>query len=682
MQCKKCGGNLIISDGVYVCESCGTKFSVADYYEDIDTYICYIESDHAGRRTKDSIIAQDLYQKLEANKIKSFYSRISASDLSGELYEKACNAALANAKTVIIIGTSKENFQSLVDRYEELYTGKIVIPVFSEMDPYNIPKNISAIQALDYNKIGSDIDLIKSILNALGRSQEADQLTANSKHAGKKRKKVVWTIIIIAVVMLVVGFLVFGTDMFFKQADEASIDPQLTQYNEAVAYMGEGEYANAIELFYNLTGYKDSDRQLQILYERYAGYYKDDESGVTFHFQILDRNTANIDITSVIDGKQIRITESSLCQAAKAEFDFNDSENNQGTVSVQLNDNDLSLDIKTTAAVSDLTIGDLTAVFQVSDKSDQPFAEAINADTLLGFVKSRTTLGDLKRRGFDIVFVHAIYKDTAASRYKINNTGIELAIFNFDISKSDEYYGDADTSADEPIVFGVSAPAEMIIPDHIGKINDPFVKNDILYVPDGYFAQTGYDLEFGSPSSIEKKEIIAKTGICFTSKDLIGEELFDELVDYYCISGKAEREYQATYPESFPSTEILEDTNSYRTISVYDYKGNYPAMTYRVNKQTFQIEEKYERNNSDLSEENVWEEEYDPALEEGPNVWCPNCGHGYYTTGIGNDGLTCSECGCIWLPMCNICHAQDAVSIKSADGGQFVCNKCGGAWSP
>lgn len=46
-------------------------------------------------------------------------------------------------------------------------------------------------------------------------------------------------------------------------------------------------------------------------------------------------------------------------------------------------------------------------------------------------------------------------------------------------------------------------------------------------------------------------------------------------------------------------------------------------ITYKINKQTFQIEEKYEGNNSDLSEENVWEEEYDPALEEGPNVWCP-----------------------------------------------------------
>ena len=69
------------------------------------------------------------------------------------------------------------------------------------MNPYDIPKNISAIQALDYNKIGSEIDLIKSILNALGRTSEADLLTANNKHTGKKKKKIVLTIIVIAVVM-------------------------------------------------------------------------------------------------------------------------------------------------------------------------------------------------------------------------------------------------------------------------------------------------------------------------------------------------------------------------------------------------------------------------------------------------------------------------------------------------
>lgn len=660
MKCKQCGGNLIIRDGVYLCESCGAKYSVTDYYEDIDTYICYIESDHAGRRTKDSIIAQDLYQKLEANKIKSFYSRISASDLTGELYEKACNAALFTAKTVIIIGTSKENFESLLNHYESLYTGKIVIPVFSEMDPYDIPKNISAIQALNYNKIGADIDLIKSILNALGRSQEADRLTANSKHTGKKCKKVVWSIIIVAVVMLVAGFLVFGTDLFFKQADEAPIDPQLMQYNEAVASMEEGEYSKAIELFYNLTGYKDSDRQLQILYERYAGYYKDDESGVTIHFQIFDGNTANIDITSVVDGKQIRITESSLCQAAKAEFDFNDSENNQGTVSIKLENEEIRLTIVTYSNSNSVSIGNIELVFPLAAKSDKPFATQIDKNTLLSFLQTYTTLSDLRRKGFELELDHSTMENRGFDTYIIQNTDIILAALM-----------DADTS--DSFVFAISAPASIICPERVGKNNDVFLEDNVLYLPDlsimDHFLSLSDDT--ADVRTIENDTMIsfASTLSLDTAHDVAGGFTMDELKQYYFIEYQAMREYNNRYSLEFSGIETLEDTDSYRIVSVYDYQNNFPTENYKIDKRTFQMEE-------------FVPEEYDPALEEGPNVWCPNCGLGFYTTGIGNDSLTCRECGCVWLPMCYLCNAQDAVSIKSADDGQFVCNKCGGAWNP
>ena len=33
-----------------------------------------------------------------------------------------------------------------------------------------------------------------------------------------------------------------------------------------------------------------------------------------------------------------------------------------------------------------------------------------------------------------------------------------------------------------------------------------------------------------------------------------------------------------------------------------------------------------------------------------PNVYCPNCGYGFFTTGVGTDGFFCPECGNNWLP--------------------------------
>lgn len=36
--------------------------------------------------------------------------------------------------------------------------------------------------------------------------------------------------------------------------------------------------------------------------------------------------------------------------------------------------------------------------------------------------------------------------------------------------------------------------------------------------------------------------------------------------------------------------------------------------------------------------------------EETPNVWCPNCGYGFFTTGVGTEGFNCPACGHNWLP--------------------------------
>ena len=36
--------------------------------------------------------------------------------------------------------------------------------------------------------------------------------------------------------------------------------------------------------------------------------------------------------------------------------------------------------------------------------------------------------------------------------------------------------------------------------------------------------------------------------------------------------------------------------------------------------------------------------------EETPNDWCPNCDYGFFTTGVGTDGLNCPACGHNWMP--------------------------------
>lgn len=40
-----------------------------------------------------------------------------------------------------------------------------------------------------------------------------------------------------------------------------------------------------------------------------------------------------------------------------------------------------------------------------------------------------------------------------------------------------------------------------------------------------------------------------------------------------------------------------------------------------------------------------------PSFDEDmPNVWCPDCGYGFFVTGVGTDGLTCPQCGTNFIP--------------------------------
>lgn len=46
-----------------------------------------------------------------------------------------------------------------------------------------------------------------------------------------------------------------------------------------------------------------------------------------------------------------------------------------------------------------------------------------------------------------------------------------------------------------------------------------------------------------------------------------------------------------------------------------------------------------------------YEEVGAPFDEETPNVWCPYCGYGFFTTGVGSNGIDCPSCGENYMPV-------------------------------
>ncbi len=588
MKCKNCGSALKYSEGTYICESCYSQYEATDFYEKIDTYICYVENDENGRRTKDSIIAQDIYQKLETNKIKTFYSRISADGLLGVELEQICNAAIHMAKTIIIFGTQRQYFEVLLEKYSAYFEGKTVIPVYVDMDAYNIPKGISAIQALDYNRVGATVDLTKSLLNTLGREKEVDFITMSEKSTSKK--KVVWIIVCVIVVLL--GVLTFsvaymknkGKNIKNQENVLSPEDVQSSKYKEALSCVEEGDFVKAMKMFSSLEDYQDSQKKLLLLYEKYGGYYKDDKQNITFRLQIWEGNTAGIEVIAINEsGVQCSISETSQLKENKLELEFNDSENNKGSIVVELQNEMINLLIDTTNQVSDVSVGNVECAFLVSEKSDKPFAFSLDAETLMGIVKNKTTLSQLKQMGIEVEFISALYKDTSASRYKIKNTEIELAIYNYDITNvGEEGYVD-DEPVSSPIVFAISAPAELIAADKIDKLSTSYVDEEFLFVPNSILAQDYYVLDFYV--QYDDETISRSTPICFTSKSLIGEVHFDYLAIRYLI----EQPYEEQYSLLFAQTE-MDEYDKYYMVHVSDSDGKAPNLTYKMDKETYAVE--------------------------------------------------------------------------------------------
>lgn len=146
--------------------------------ERFDVFICYKETDETGRRTIDSVIAQDLYFALTQKGYKVFFSKITLEKKLGEMYEPYIFAALNSAKVMLVIGTKEAYFNAVWVRNEwsrfikimERDHDKYLIPCYKDMDAYDLPMEMASFQAQDMGKIGFLQDLLYGIDKLFGKT--------------------------------------------------------------------------------------------------------------------------------------------------------------------------------------------------------------------------------------------------------------------------------------------------------------------------------------------------------------------------------------------------------------------------------------------------------------------------------------------------------------------------------
>lgn len=155
--------------------------AISKQEEPYDIFISYKETTDGGSRTKDSVLAQVLYDQLTKEGFRAFFSRVSLEDKVGQQYEPYIFAALNSAKVMLVVGTDRDHFSAPWVRNEwsrylailKKQGGRLLIPCYRDMDAYDLPEELSVFQCQDMSKVGFEQDLLRGIRKVLSGAGSA-----------------------------------------------------------------------------------------------------------------------------------------------------------------------------------------------------------------------------------------------------------------------------------------------------------------------------------------------------------------------------------------------------------------------------------------------------------------------------------------------------------------------------
>ena len=341
---------------------------IANKEEPFDIFICYKETDEEGKRTIDSVLAQDIYINLTNLGYKVFFAKITLENKLGTEYEPYIFSALNSAKIMIVIGTSKEYINSVWVKNEwsrflnlaKKDTEKLLIPTYKQMDPYDLPEEFAHLQAIDLSKIAAITDLtskIETTVNSKIKSNKKNK--QKNKESVKKQKKLIkLTIIISVIIMLVIIGIILLNNI---------IMPEI-QYKKAERLMKENKYNEAIEIYQKLNNYKDSsskvitgvvkkEEKISGELSKYIGLYDrtekmtnftGDEIGVGYSLEIKKVSSSKIEFTlsNVGLSRIAEISQTARLKEDTYEFTFEDSWMNKGKGTLQLLEDGITINLE------------------------------------------------------------------------------------------------------------------------------------------------------------------------------------------------------------------------------------------------------------------------------------------------------------------------------------------------
>lgn len=222
-----------------------------------DIFISYKETGATGNRTKDSIEAQKLYEKLTEAGYKVFFSRITLEDKVGTEYEPYIYAALYSSKVMITVCSSKENIEAVWVKNEwsrflgfrQNDNSKTLLPLYFDMQKSDLPDEFALLSAYDMQADGFIDELLRGI----------KKLIPLPIMKAKRRKKIRKTVGITAACICAVAIAV--TAILLPKHIKAKNNQE--DYSNAQTLYSEEKYDEAAKIFTELGDYKDSVEMIE-----------------------------------------------------------------------------------------------------------------------------------------------------------------------------------------------------------------------------------------------------------------------------------------------------------------------------------------------------------------------------------------------------------------------------------
>jgi len=381
-------------------------------------------------------------------------------------------------------------------------------------------------------------------------------------------KKLIIMLSGLLILLLLFGYLVFGTPLVLKSK----------KYAHAHDLIKKGEYVEAVAILSPITDYRDSEDIIEYVYDRYDGDYRNDADTLHFHLDIIDGAKAEIELTHITGGEVVNASAVSVIKDNIIEFYYSDTENNKGEGKIELSNDEIHLNLNTDNSNSDVSLGNHDIHFDVYGEVDLTMPETPTLSELQSWLDGNTGEDELRKIGYRTERIES-FSNAGTAIYKIKNTDITMLM---------EVYNYPDTKTR---ILAITAPASIVLQDRIGKDSSIFVEGEYIYIPYGIVEAGGATRSH----NYDGDKVSSDTSVAFTRRtgDMSdGLGMLERQEIYFEIKSAYDEEY--IDKDNF-DVNLLAESSDYRlysasflNVGLFDVGGRTPV--YKVSKSDYRVE--------------------------------------------------------------------------------------------